>query len=187
MDVEVIVETPQGSRNKYKIDPKSGRIRLDRMLFTSTVYPLDYGKVPNTLGEDGDLLDMLVWLDEPTFPGCLVTVRPVAVFWMTDERGPDAKLLGVAANDIRKGRVRDLADVPSHLLNEIGHFFDIYKELEPGKSTDVRGWMDRAEAERVIKEGEERAALVTSTSVPGQRADAPDAHIPGKSVRREKS
>ena len=75
----------------------------------------------------------------------------------------------------------------SHLLNEIGHFFDIYKELEPGKSTDVRGWMDRAEAERVIKEAEERAALVTSASVPGQRADAPDAHIPGKTVRREKS
>ena len=139
MDVEVVVETPQGSRNKYRIDPKSGRIRLDRMLFTSTVYPLDYGKIPDTLAEDGDPLDMLIWLDEPTFPGCLVTVRPVAVFWMTDERGPDAKLLGVAAHDVRKGQVRDLEDVPRHLLNEIGHFFDIYKELEPGKSTDVRG------------------------------------------------
>ncbi len=81
-----------------------------------------------------------------------MTVRPVAVFWMADERGPDAKLLGVAAHDIRKNRIRDLPDVPRHLLNEIGHFFDIYKELEPGKSTDVRGWMDRAEAERVIKE-----------------------------------
>ena len=103
MDVEVIVETPQGSRNKYKIDPKSGRIRLDRMLFTSTVYPLDYGKIPQTLAEDGDPLDMLVWLDEPTFPGCLITVRPIAVFWLNDERGPDAKLLGVAAHDVRKG------------------------------------------------------------------------------------
>jgi inorganic pyrophosphatase len=152
MDVEVVIETPQGSRNKYKADHKSGRIRLDRMLFTSTVYPLDYGEVPGTLAEDGDPVDMLVWLDEPTFPGCVVTVRPVAVFWMTDERGPDAKLLGVCAHDIRKSQVRDLADVPRHLLNEIGHFFDIYKELEPGKSTDVRGWMDRAEAERVLKE-----------------------------------
>ena len=122
------------------------------MLFTSTVYPLDYGEIPGTLAEDGDPLDVLVWLDEPTFPGCLVTVRPVAVFWMSDERGPDAKLLGVASHDIRKNRIRDLEDVPRHLLNEIGHFFDIYKELEPGKSTDVRGWMDRAEAERVIKE-----------------------------------
>jgi inorganic pyrophosphatase len=176
MDVEVIVETPQGSRNKYKIDPKSGRIRLDRMLFTSTVYPLDYGKIPDTLAEDGDPLDMLIWLEEPTFPGCLVTVRPVAVFWMADERGPDAKLLGVAAHDVRKSRIRDLEDVPRHLLNEIGHFFDIYKELEPGKSTDVRGWMDRAEAERVIREAVvsggkgARAGLAAAGSVPGQRA-----------------
>jgi inorganic pyrophosphatase len=159
MDIEIVVETPQGSRNKYKVDPESGRIRLDRMLFTSTVYPMDYGKVLNTLGEDGDPLDVLVWLDEPTFPGCLLTVRPVAVFWLHDERGPDAKLLSVASHDIRKRRFEDLPDVPRHLLNEIGHFFDIYKELEPGKSTDIRGWMDRAEAERVIKDAEARAAL----------------------------
>jgi inorganic pyrophosphatase len=136
------------------------------MLFTSTVYPLDYGKVPDTLGEDGDPLDVLVWLDEPTFPGCMVTVRPIAVFWLHDERGPDAKLLAVAAHDLRKARIRDLSDVPSHLLNEIGHFFDIYKELEPGKSTDVRGWMDRAEAERVIKEAEARLELAGGASAP---------------------
>jgi inorganic pyrophosphatase len=164
MDVEVVIETPQGSRNKYKVDPESGRIRLDRMLFTSTVYPMDYGKVLNTLGEDGDPLDVLVWLDEPTFPGCLLTVRPVAVFWLHDERGPDAKLLSVASHDIRKRRFGDLPDIPRHLLNEIGHFFDIYKELEPGKSTDVRGWMDRAEAERVIKDAEARAELVPEPS-----------------------
>jgi inorganic pyrophosphatase len=185
MDVEVIIETPQGSRNKYKIDPKTGRIRLDRMLFTSTVYPLDYGKVPNTLGEDGDPLDVLVWLDEPTFPGCLVRVRPVAVFWLADEQGPDAKLLAVAAHDLRKSKVRDLADVPRHLLNEIGHFFDIYKELEPGKSTDVRGWMDRAEAERVFKEAEARAAVVASGSVPEQRTDVLDLQNSHESVVRE--
>ncbi len=167
MDIEVVIETPQGSRNKYKADLESGRIRLDRMLFTSTVYPMDYGKVLNTLGEDGDPLDVLVWLDEPTFPGCLLTVRPVAVFWLHDERGPDAKLLSVASHDIRKRRFEDLPDVPRHLLNEIGHFFDIYKELEPGKSTDVRGWMDRAEAERVIKDAEARAAVV-----PAQPSDA---------------
>lgn len=186
MDVEVIVETPQGSRNKYKIDAKSGRIRLDRMLFTSTVYPLDYGEIPGTLAEDGDPLDVLIWLDEPTFPGCLVTVRPVAVFWMTDERGPDAKLLAVAAHDLRKSKIRDLADVPHHLLNEIGHFFDIYKELEPGKATDVRGWMDRAEAERVIKEAEARAAVVASGSVPEQRADVPDVRITHESMLPDK-
>jgi inorganic pyrophosphatase len=171
MDVEVIVETPQGSRNKYSLDPKSGRIRLDRMLFTSTVYPLDYGKVLDTLAEDGKSVDVLAWLDEPTFPGCLLTVRPVAVFWMTDERGPDAKVLAVAAHDVRKSGISDLADVPRHLLNEIGHFFDIYKELEPGKATDVRGWMDRAEAERVIAEARKRAAALTAGPVPEQRAD----------------
>src|ERR1700753_4211234 len=112
MDVEVIVETPQGSRNKYKVDKKSGRIRLDRMLFTSTVYPLEYGEIPGTLAEDGAPLYMLIWLDEPTFPGCLVTVRPVAVFWLSDERGPDAKLLAVASHDIRKAKITDLPDVP---------------------------------------------------------------------------
>src|ERR1700745_1323769 len=118
MDVEVIIEIPQGSRKKYKVDKKSGRIRLDRMLFTSTVYPLDYGEIPGTLAEDGDPLDMLIWRAEPPSPGCLVTVRPVAVFWLSDESGPDAKLLGVAANDIRKRRIKDLADVPRHLLTE---------------------------------------------------------------------
>jgi inorganic pyrophosphatase len=156
MDVEVVVETPMGSRNKYEMDPKSGRIRLDRMLFTSTRYPLDYGFIPGTLAEDGDPLDALVWLEEPTFPGCLVTVRPIAVFWMLDEHGPDAKVLTVPAQDPRMSGFGDLADVPAHLTAEIGHFFDIYKELEPGKSSDVRGWQDRAAAEQVIKEAQAR-------------------------------
>ena len=158
MDVDVVIEIPQGSRNKYEMDFETGRIRLDRMLFTSTVYPLDYGFIDNTLAEDGDPLDALVWLDDPTFPGCVVAVRPVAVFWMTDEGGPDAKVLTVPAADPRKGGVKDLADVPPYLTAEIGHFFDIYKELEPGKSADVRGWMDRTEAERVIKEAQLRVS-----------------------------
>lgn len=157
MDVEVIVEIPQGSRNKYEMDHKTGRIRLDRMLFTSTVYPLDYGFITGTLAEDGDPLDALVWLDEPTFPGCLITVRPVAVFWMLDEKGPDAKVLTVPAGDTRMAGVRDLGDVPPHLTAEIGHFFDIYKQLEPRKCSDVRGWQDRDAAEQVIKESQARA------------------------------
>ena len=162
MEFEVIIEIPKGQRNKYEMDHKTGRIRLDRMLFTSTRYPADYGFIEDTLADDGDPLDALVLLDEPTFPGCLVTVRPVAVFWMSDERGPDAKVLGVAAHDVRKSRIRDLSDVPRHLLNEIGHFFDIYKELEPGKSTDVRGWQDRAAAERVIRDAQERLTAKAS-------------------------
>jgi inorganic pyrophosphatase len=157
MEIEVVVEIPQGSRNKYEMDHATGRIRLDRMLFTSTCYPLDYGFIPDTLAEDGDPLDALVMLDEPTFPGCLILARPVGVFWMHDEHGPDAKVLTVPARDPRYDGARDLADVPGHLTGEIGHFFDIYKELEPGKGTDVRGWQDRAEAERVIQEAFTRA------------------------------
>ncbi len=151
MEIEVVVEIPRGSRNKYEMDHATGRIRLDRMLFTSTQYPLDYGFVPDTLAEDGDPLDALVMLDEPTFPGCLVLARPVAVFWMADEHGPDAKILTVPARDPRYASVLDLGDVPPHLTAEVGHFFDIYKELEPGKDTDVRGWQDRAGAEQVIE------------------------------------
>jgi inorganic pyrophosphatase len=139
------------------MDHVTGQIRLDRMLFTSTRYPLDYGFIPDTLAEDGDPLDALVMLDEPTFPGCLVRARPVAVFWMSDEKGPDAKILAVPAHDPWYAAVEDLGDVPEHLAAEIGHFFDIYKELEPGKSTDVRGWQDRASAEQVIEAASLRA------------------------------
>jgi inorganic pyrophosphatase len=158
LDVEVIIEIPQGSRNKYEMDHRTGRIRLDRMLFTSTRYPLDYGFIEGTLAEDGDPLDALVMLDEPAFPGCRVLARPVAVFWMLDEHGPDAKVLTVPSRDPRVARIRDVADVAVHLTAEIGHFFDIYKELEPGKSTDVRGWQDRIIAEQVIREAFSRAS-----------------------------
>jgi inorganic pyrophosphatase len=150
MDIEAIIEIPQGSRNKYEMDHESGRIRLDRMLFTSTRYPADYGFVPDTLAEDGDPLDAMVLLEEPAFPGCGITVRPVGVFWMSDEHGPDAKILAVPAGDPRYAHVAELAEVPGYLLDEISHFFDIYKELEPGKSTDVRGWQNRDAAEKEI-------------------------------------
>jgi inorganic pyrophosphatase len=166
MEVEVIVEIPRGSRNKYEMDHVTGRIRLDRMLFTSTQYPLDYGFIPDTLAEDGDPLDVLVMLEEPTFPGCLVLARPVGVFWMTDEHGSDAKILVVPARDPRYDGVQDLADVPGHLSAEIGHFFDIYKELEPGKGTDVRGWQGRDAAEQVIGDAFSRAR--SSTAEPSE-------------------
>jgi inorganic pyrophosphatase len=99
----------------------------------------------------------MVLLEEPAFPGCAVTARPVGVFWLTDEKGADAKVLAVPAHDPRYAEVRDLGDVPGHLLDEIGHFFDIYKELEPDKGTDVRGWQDRAAAEEVISQAWARA------------------------------
>ena len=158
VEVDIIVEVPQGSRNKYEYDPVIDAIRLDRMLFTSTRYPHDYGFIPGTLAEDGDPLDAMVILDEPTFPGCEIAVRPIAVFWMTDEKGPDAKILMVPARDPRYAGLQNLSDVPDHVTAEIGHFFDIYKELERDKSTDVRGWQDRAAAETIIAESFARAA-----------------------------
>lgn len=151
-----MIEIPQGSRNKYKMDGRTGRIRLDRMLFTSTRYPLDYGFIAGTLAVDGEPLDALVWLDEPAFPGVLVTVRPVGMFVMYDEDGLDAKVLTVPARDPRMAGVRELDDVPAFLRAEIGHFFDIYKQLEPGTCTQVRGWRSRAETEQAIQAARER-------------------------------
>jgi inorganic pyrophosphatase len=156
VNIDVLIEVPQGSRNKYEMDAASGRIRLDRMLFTSTRYPADYGFIPGTLAEDGDPLDAMVLMGEPAFPGSLICARPVGVFWMHDERGPDAKILTVPAHDPRYEGLRDLPDVPGHLLAEISHFFDVYKELEPGKGTDVRGWQGQAAAEHEIAAALER-------------------------------
>jgi inorganic pyrophosphatase len=158
MDVDIMIEIPKGSRNKYEFDHALGRIRLDRMLFTSTGYPADYGFVPDTLAEDGDPIDALVLLGEPTFPGCLVAARVVGVYWMRDEHGPDAKLLCVPASDPRFGHLRDKDDIPSHQLNEIGHFFDVYKDLEPGKSTEGRGWEGRDAATRALRDARDRFA-----------------------------
>ena len=158
MEIEAVVEIPKGSRNKYEMDHETGVIHLDRMLFTATQYPSDYGFAPDTLAEDGDPLDILVLLDEPTFPGCHVTVRPVGVFWMADEAGPDAKVLCVPARDPRWADIHDLDDLPPFLLEEIAHFFDVYKQLEPGKGTEARGWFGREEAERAVVDARERAA-----------------------------
>ncbi|MEV8511656.1 inorganic diphosphatase [Dactylosporangium sp. NPDC051484] len=156
MNVDMVVEIPAGSRNKYEMDQEQGRIRLDRTLFTATAYPADYGYIPDTLAEDGDPIDAMVLLDEPTFPGCGVRVRPIGVFWMHDEQGPDAKLLCVPAADPRWQAIGELADLPEYQLREIGHFFEIYKDLEPGKQTDVRGWRDRAEAEAELRSAQHR-------------------------------
>ena len=146
----MVVEIPKGSRNKYEIHHDTGEVWLDRTLFTATQYPADYGFVPRTLAEDGDPLDVLVLLDEPTFPGCHVCARPVAVFWMTDEKGPDAKVLCVPARDQRWSKVVDEGDFDEHLLKEISHFFEVYKDLEPDKLTLTEGWGGRADAEAEV-------------------------------------
>jgi len=156
MDVEVVVEIPKGTRNKYEADHETGEIWLDRMLFTSTRYPEDYGYVPLTLAADGDPLDALVFLEEPTFPGCHVRARPVGVFLMSDESGDDAKLLCVTASDPRQSSVQDLEDIPPYELEEIAHFFAIYKSIEPGKRTTAKGWRSREIAEKVVEEARQR-------------------------------
>jgi inorganic pyrophosphatase len=140
------VEIPTGCRNKYEYDHERHLIRLDRRLATATTYPADYGFVPETLARDGDPLDALVLLEDPTFPGCLVRVRVLGVFWMRDEAGPDAKLLTVLARDPAWLEADDLGDVPGHLLDEIEHFFSIYKDLEPGKATATEGFEGRQQA-----------------------------------------
>lgn len=163
MEFDAVIEVPMGSRNKYEMDHHRDRIRLDRTLFTATQYPADYGFVPESLAEDDDPLDVLVLVSQPTFPGCAIPVRPVAVFWMRDEHGPDAKILSVPSHDPRHNVIRDLKDVPAHHLNEIKHFFDVYKDLEPGKSAETRGWGGRSDAERVVQDSWQRFSMANAT------------------------
>ena len=154
--IEVMIEIPKGSRNKYEFDHERNVMRLDRRLFTATVYPADYGFIPDTLAEDGDPLDVLVLTAEPTFPGCYIKVRPLGVFWMTDEHGPDAKVISVIAGDPDYENVRQISDLPKHLLDEIEHFFNVYKDLEPGKSTHTAGFEGSGAARKVIDESVNR-------------------------------
>ncbi|MCE7083185.1 inorganic diphosphatase [Streptomyces sp. ST2-7A] len=156
MEFDVTIEIPKGSRNKYEVDHETGRLRLDRHLFTSTVYPADYGFVENTLGEDGDPLDALVILDEPTFPGCLIRCRVIGMFRMTDEAGGDDKLLCVPAGDPRMEHLTDIGDVSEFDRLEIQHFFEVYKDLEPGKSVEGADWVGRADAEAEIERSYKR-------------------------------
>ncbi len=157
MHFDVTIEIPQGSRNKYEVDHESGRIRLDRMLFTSTRYPADYGYIEETLGEDGDPLDALVLLDEPTWPGCLVSARPIGMFHMRDEAGGDDKIICMPAGDPRKDKIVDLEDLGEHTVLEIQHFFEVYKALEPNKSVEASHWGGREDAEKCYLESVERA------------------------------
>jgi inorganic pyrophosphatase len=154
---DVTVEIPKGQRNKYELDHATGRIRLDRMLFTSTRYPADYGYIENTLGQDGDPLDALVLLEEPTFPGCLITCRAIGMFRMTDEKGGDDKVLTVPATDPRMAHFQDINDVSEFDRLEIQHFFETYKDLEPGKSVEGAEWVGREAAEQEILASIERA------------------------------
>jgi inorganic pyrophosphatase len=151
VEFDVVIEIPKGQRNKYEMDHRTGRIRLDRMLFTSTRYPADYGFIEHTLAEDGDPLDALVLLDEPTFPGCLIRCRAIGMFRMRDEQGRDDKVLCVAATDPRMAHLRDITDVSDFDLLEIQHFFEVYKALEPGKVVEAARWVGKPDADDEIE------------------------------------
>ena len=155
MTVTVMIEIPKGSRNKYEYDKEKKVLRFDRMLFSAVHYPSDYGFIPDTLAQDGDPLDALVLVWEPTFPGCQIEAKPVGLFKMWDEKGADEKILCVPVSDPLWNYIESLADVPPHLLKEIEHFFAVYKDLEQ-KKTGVEGWEDREAALKVITESIER-------------------------------
>ena len=156
-EVTALIEIPSGSRNKYELDKDSGLMRLDRVLYSAVHYPGDYGFIPRTLHEDGDPCDILVLVNEPTFPGCQIDVRPIGVLMMRDRGEPDDKILAVPSNDPYYGEYFDIADIPQHYLKEVEHFFHIYKDLE-GRRVQMVGWEKSEKAMRVIMDSIRRYA-----------------------------
>jgi len=146
---DVLIEIPKGSRNKYEYDFELHKVRFDRMLFSSMMYPADYGFIPETLALDGDPLDVLVLVTQPTFPMCVMEVKPIGVFHMTDEKGPDEKIICVPVSDPIWNKLNDLSDMNPHMVKEIEHFFQVYKDLEE-KKVDVGGWGDVEEAYSIV-------------------------------------
>ncbi|MEM5540661.1 inorganic diphosphatase [Olleya sp. AS48] len=152
---DVLIEIPKGSRNKYEYDFELNKIRFDRMLFSSMMYPGDYGFIPETLALDGDPLDVLVMGTEPTFPMCVMEVKPIGVFHMADEKGPDEKIICVPVTDPIWNSCNDIEDLNPHRIKEITHFFQVYKDLEK-KKVDVGGWGDAKEAYEILNKCVER-------------------------------
>lgn len=171
MEFNTTIEIPHGQRNKYEVDHETGRVKLDRYLFTSMQYPADYGFIDDTLGLDGDPLDVMVLLDQSVFPGCLVEARPIGMFKMTDESGGDDKVLAVPAGDPRWDGFQDINDVSKFQLDAIEHFFTHYKDLEPGKYVKGSDW---SAVPRPRPRSRRRSSASTSTeSVPGRRQGRP--------------
>jgi inorganic pyrophosphatase len=156
-EVTAVIEIPSGSRNKYELDKDSGLMRLDRVLYSAVHYPGDYGFIPRTLHEDGDPCDILVLVNEPTFPGCQIDARPIGVLMMLDRGEPDDKILAVPSNDPYYSEYFDIADIPQHYLKEVEHFFHIYKDLE-GRRVQTVGWEKSVKAMRVITDSITRYA-----------------------------
>jgi inorganic pyrophosphatase len=151
-----MVEIPMGSRNKYEYDPQLKAIKLDRFVSASVVYPTDYGFIPDTLALDGDELDVLVCVSEPTFPGCLIPVRPIGLFCMRDENGTDDKIVCVPVNDPRWNVHEELEDLPQQVRDEIFHFFSVYKDLDLERHSEPIGWSGREAALEEIAEAQKR-------------------------------
>jgi inorganic pyrophosphatase len=152
---DVLIEIPKGSRNKYEYDFELNKIRFDRMLFSSMMYPADYGFIPETLALDGDPLDVLVLSTMPTIPMCVIEVKPIGVFNMSDEKGPDEKVICVPVSDPIWNKYNNLTDLNPHLIKEIEHFFRVYKDLEE-KEVIVDGWGDNKAAFAILNECIER-------------------------------
>jgi inorganic pyrophosphatase len=167
-----IIEIPKGSRNKYEWDHERERLTLDRFLFSSMVYPTDYGFIPDTLGLDGDPLDAMVCVSEPTFPGCVIDVKPIALFRMEDDKGIDDKVLCVPLQDPSWNTLEELDDISSQLRDEIAHFFSVYKDLEQKKVT-VDGWYGREEAIEEIDRARERCRRHREGEDPLEDGDDP--------------
>ncbi|MBI5681147.1 MAG: inorganic diphosphatase [Methanobacterium sp.] len=148
--IYAVIEIPKGSRNKYEYDKDMEAFALDRVLYSPFVYPAEYGIIPQTLYDDGDPMDIMVLMEQPTFPGCVIETRPIGIMRMIDGDDNDDKILGVPINDPRFKDINDIGDVPSHLLDEIAHFFKEYKYLE-GKVTEVNGWENAQKAFEAIK------------------------------------
>ena len=150
-ELTCVIEIPKGSRNKYEYDPEIGGIKLDRFISASVVYPTDYGFVPETLAPDGDPLDVLVCVSEPTFPGCFVVTKAVGLFKMSDEKGPDDHVVCVPFDDPGWNSFDDVDDLPRLLRAEISHFFDVYKDLDEGRWSEVGGWAGRDAALETVE------------------------------------
>lgn len=146
-----VVEIPRGSTNKYEVDQQTGLIHLDRVLYSPLFYPFDYGYIPQTLYLDGDPLDVLVLITHPTFPGCVVEASAIGVLKMSDDKGPDEKILAVAKKDPRYGYRESLDQLNEHTLKELQHFFEVYKQLED-KEVEIQGWEGRDLAVELIRQ-----------------------------------
>lgn len=156
MTIQVLIEIPKGSRNKYELDKKSGRIKLDRVLHSSVTYPADYGLIPDTHSGDGDPLDVVVITRFPTFPGCMIEARPLALIEMVDTGEDDEKVIAVPAHDPYFNSWEDINDIPEALRNEINEFFATYKNLEPGKHVEIKGWQGVKAAEELITKSQNK-------------------------------